>query len=146
MSDARLVICTRCRKSKPPGAFAFHRSTKRHPRGLQSECRVCQSERRREELARDPMRNIRQQVRQRYGLSLDDLAAMKAAQGGVCAICGGPGRLYVDHDHDSGRIRGLLCNRCNLAIGQFGDEPELLRQAARYVEERKEVVSEQTGT
>jgi hypothetical protein len=146
MNDAMLVVCTRCRESKPPEAFAFHRTTKRHPRGLQSECRSCQSMRRREELARDPMRNIRQQVRQRYGLSLNDLAAMKVAQGGVCAICGSPGRLHVDHDHDSGRIRGLLCNRCNLAIGQFGDESELLRQAARYVEERKGVVSQQTGT
>lgn len=58
-----------------------------------------------------------------------------------CAICGegvGEGKQFaVDHDHETGRIRGLLCHRCNLGIGYFRDYPSLLRSAAFYLESAK---------
>lgn len=65
---------------------------------------------------------------------------MAAAQGGVCAICGNGaedtqhGLLHVDHCHDKGHVRGLLCSPCNLALGLFRDNPALLRRAAEYLE------------
>lgn len=72
-----------------------------------------------------------------YGLTLEQYAAMVEAQGGVCAICGKPppGKfpLCVDHDHDTGRIRGLLCNPCNSLMGRWGDDAEILMAAARYL-------------
>lgn len=66
-----------------------------------------------------------------------------AEQGGVCGICGeenGSGhRLAADHDHKTGLIRGLLCHRCNTAIGLFRDDPALLRAAIRYLRIHQEV-------
>jgi hypothetical protein len=65
---------------------------------------------------------------------------MLAAQGGGCAICGAPeseqrhGVLRVDHCHATGRVRGLLCEGHNLAIGHFSDDPLTLRLAAEYLE------------
>src|SRR5262249_52903505 len=71
-----------------------------------------------------------------YGLTPADYAAMLKRQGGRCAICRErPGhRLYVDHCHVTGRVRGLLCIRCNFAVGLFKDRPDLLRAGAVYLE------------
>jgi hypothetical protein len=67
-------------------------------------------------------------------MSVADLDAMLHAQHGVCAICQTAPAVHVDHDHRSGRVRGLLCFRCNAAIGQLGDDPLVVRRAARYLE------------
>ena len=69
-------------------------------------------------------------------MSLRDYDLMLERQRGVCAVCGEqPARsLCVDHCHATGKVRGLLCSPCNLAIGQFKDSPARLRKAAAYVE------------
>jgi hypothetical protein len=79
-----------------------------------------------------------------YGMRLDDYAKMLRAQGGVCLLCGkvetrlGPTRrlapLSVDHDHKTGKVRGLLCSNCNHGIGSFRDDPELIERAIAYLE------------
>lgn len=74
-----------------------------------------------------------------FGMTLADYDALLERQAGGCAICGTPksknGRkLAVDHCHETGRIRGLLCNRCNYGIGQFHDRPDFLLRAAEYVQ------------
>lgn len=63
-------------------------------------------------------------LRVNYGMTLDDYENMKASQGGKCAICqrdkpGGRGDFHVDHDHGTGAVRGLLCVKCNMALGWF---------------------------
>lgn len=74
-----------------------------------------------------------------YGISRDEFDAMLTAQGGGCAICGSSmrdvsrNRLCVDHCHDTGRVRGLLCGHCNRGLGFFQDSPELLEKAKRYL-------------
>jgi hypothetical protein len=78
-------------------------------------------------------------VRYTYGLSQADLEALIAAQDNRCAICGGERnghgtRLHIDHCHGSGKVRGLLCSKCNTGVGLFDNEPARLRAAAKYLE------------
>jgi hypothetical protein len=76
-------------------------------------------------------------LRALYGISLPHYEGLLHAQEGRCAICGRPPRgkrpLNVDHDHDSGRVRGLLCGNCNRAIGLLDENPELFDRAKEYV-------------
>lgn len=75
-----------------------------------------------------------------YGITPDDYAAFFSAQNGRCAICGtdtpSKRRVFfdVDHCHTTGKVRGLLCEVCNRAIGLLKDSPEMLRRAADYLE------------
>lgn len=92
---------------------------------------------------------VRERQRQRrlskYGMTAPEYDALFDGQGGRCACCGRVGRragigegtrysvLCVDHDHDTGAIRGLLCHTCNRGIGLFGDNIEMLEQAIAYL-------------
>lgn len=71
--------------------------------------------------------------------TLEDYEKLLEAQGGVCAICGIPPTpkraLCVDHCHSTGKVRGLLCTKCNRTLGQYGDNPVLLRRMAQYLEQ-----------
>ena len=73
-----------------------------------------------------------------YKLSLDDYEKLLESQGGVCAICNGINRngkkLSVDHDHQTGAVRSLLCSRCNSVIGYCEDSPTLARGIVKYLE------------
>lgn len=69
-----------------------------------------------------------------YGISLDDVNKLVLAQKGKCAVCFKEARLYVDHDHETGELRSLLCPGCNAGIGLLKEDPNILRQAAAYLE------------
>lgn len=62
---------------------------------------------------------------------------MLREQDGLCDICRKASPTAIDHDHDTGKVRALLCNRCNTGIGMLGDDPEVLRAAANYIERHK---------
>jgi Recombination endonuclease VII len=74
-------------------------------------------------------------LKRRYGISRADYAALLARQGGVCAICGKPPEktLCVDHCHSTGRIRGLLCRKCNFGLGCYGEDQAALIAALAYL-------------
>jgi hypothetical protein len=76
-------------------------------------------------------------IKKEYGLSKHAHADLVGAQGGGCAICGHQPtdsfKLHVDHCHSTGRVRGLLCSKCNQAIGLFNESPEIMRAALRYL-------------
>jgi len=79
------------------------------------------------------------ELKTRYGLTLEDYKQLIKDQDGKCAICGEVAQdtlssLFVDHDHITGEIRGLLCIRCNAGIGFLQDSPIICREAANYLE------------
>jgi hypothetical protein len=83
--------------------------------------------------AMDPDYRDKERAR-RYGLSLDDYRAILARQGNACAICKKPGgRLCIDHSHATGKVRGLLCSKCNTGLGCYDDDPGLMEAATAYL-------------
>lgn len=78
-------------------------------------------------------------LKSKYGITLDDYEDMAAEQKGCCKICGEymGEALRVDHCHTTGKVRGLLCNGCNVGLGNFKDSPEALLSAITYLREAK---------
>jgi hypothetical protein len=76
-------------------------------------------------------------LKRKFGMTIEQYDEMLKAQGGGCFICGRPPRedssLHVDHDHSTGKVRGILCFCCNNALADFQDDPSVLRKAASYV-------------
>ena len=85
--------------------------------------------------------------KRQYGITDAELAQMKQEQDNKCFLCGSEGflmdknkhveKLAVDHCHETGKVRKLLCHNCNRALGLFKDNPDVIRKAADYVEEYK---------
>jgi hypothetical protein len=109
------AFCNKCQTEKPASAFALNRTK---ARGLQHMCLDCMRDR-------------------KYGLAPGEYDRILEHQGGGCAICKQPcareRRLSVDHCHSTGRVRGLLCQNCNAAIGMFKDDTALLFRAIDYL-------------
>jgi hypothetical protein len=80
-------------------------------------------------------------LRRAYGISLEEYNALAEAQGHKCAICGASDaqstiskkHFFVDHCHETGKVRGLLCNHCNRGLGAFKDNTEFLAKAIAYL-------------
>lgn len=95
---------------------------------------------------RQPLRVIKRRhiLKKHFGMSEDDYNQMFVAQNGVCAICQKPEQgtcgiyrtprvLAVDHDHETGKVRGLLCHACNAALGLFREDIETFLRAIAYL-------------
>lgn len=154
--DWAVKQCTKCAKTLELSHFPIRSETGRH----RNECRDCINARYRQRKDEPGWRerrnatvrrylqashgkknraacNRRAKLRFKYGLEAGEYDGMMEAQGGVCAICGQPPTskrgLVVDHDHATGQQRALLCGRCNIGLGKFRDDPELLDVAAAYL-------------
>lgn len=92
---------------------------------------------RNKEWAKNNQEKVKERLlRSSYGISLDDYNTMLESQLGRCAICGdfpGTKMLSVDHDHATGKVRGLLCNGCNTRLGQMKDSIAILELAQNYL-------------
>jgi|TARA_R110000822_G_scaffold108650_1_gene238211 hypothetical protein len=78
-------------------------------------------------------------MRKQYGISTEQFAELLEFQGGGCAICAKPienirRRMNIDHDHETNKVRGILCTGCNTGIGHLGDNTEGLKRALYYLE------------
>ena len=88
----------------------------------------------------NPDIRLNQRMR-RFGITAQDYKNMIEKQDYKCAICGSEigdslgNRLYVDHNHKTGKVRGLLCSECNFGIGKFKDNISILKKAVKYLEE-----------
>jgi hypothetical protein len=76
----------------------------------------------------------RYHLRRRYGLEPEDVDAMIEVQGGMCPICEKRPAVHVDHDHATGRVREILWELCNDALGAFRDDPAIISKAIAYLE------------
>jgi 2-oxoglutarate dehydrogenase complex dehydrogenase (E1) component-like enzyme len=139
-------VCVRCRTEKDIEQFAVKR---REKDGHDTRCKECINAYQRSEYQRNkrdgtiPNREThRNQHLKRYGMTSAQYDALYAQQNGLCAICGkketlttrGVLRLLcVDHDHITGEVRGLLCSRCNVGLGAFGDTKESIEKVLRYL-------------
>ena len=143
--------CQRCKETKPKETF--YRKAGTHD-GLAKRCSPCElalhDKWRRANMdkaaaaakrwrANNPDRSADHSIKQNYGLPIGSYDKMLAEQGGLCAICrtdkpGGSGKRFsVDHCHDTGNVRGLLCSKCNIAIAHFAHIKDFFHSISRYL-------------
>lgn len=135
--------CSKCQIDKTIEEYNVNRT---YGSGRDARCKECLREYQRH-LQSTPIYRAklkewtkRGKLKCRYGLTEERYAEILASQNGVCALCWKPPsgtlrqtRLHVDHDHETGQIRGLLCNACNRALGQLGDNAEGIMNTLNYL-------------
>lgn len=145
--------CTRCTQSK--FVEMFHR---RKNGQYRTWCKPCHAEYRlewsrknkdrlnakaRNKYKQNPQKERSRKLKQWYGVTQEQYDSLHLKQNGRCAVCnktethkvwGKTSQLSLDHDHLTGRVRGLLCHSCNSCIGYGKESPTLLRNAASYLE------------
>ena len=103
------------------------------------ECKTCTVQRVKERDRTHPHIKREQHLKRRYGISLQEYTDMIESQGNCCATCGAtePGGRWksfaVDHDHKTGKVRGLLCKSCNIALGEVDDNLTTLKRMIEYL-------------
>jgi hypothetical protein len=137
--------CSSCKESLPLSAFTPGVVTRSRGR-----CQACAKAYSKEHYLRNREKYLanmkKYNLMKLYGMTPEDYDSLLESQNGRCAICkaesgwvhrqsGGLKKLSVDHDHATGRVRGLLCDRCNTAIGKLNHDPNLLRAAIDYLAE-----------
>lgn len=138
-------ICISCKTIRPKSEFYRF---PQHVDGLRHTCIPCMKAYDKKRYKKKSKQSHINQLMKWYGLSLEDYEKMYSDRKGKCDICGihKPPRNYkygakphmsicVDHNHKTGKVRGLLCFQCNFALGNFKDDIELVRSAVRYLEE-----------
>jgi hypothetical protein len=130
-TDTRL--CPRCREVKPLVDFTLDRSKKTGYHGL---CKRCNYLRLKDKLGSEHYRQYRKEweLQRRYGMTSAEYAQKIADQRGCYLICGLQSeRLVVDHNHNTGQVRGLLCVSCNGLLGLANENPRVLVAAIEYL-------------
>ncbi|WP_399137321.1 endonuclease VII domain-containing protein [Streptomyces sp. NBUA17] len=113
-------LCRSCGEVKPHSEW--HRNATASD-GLSTRCKACRA-----------VEGRAGHLKRQYGITEMERDALVASQGGACCICLAAPAAHVDHCHETGRVRGVLCFSCNAALGQFKDRPDVIRRAAAYVE------------
>lgn len=142
--------CSKCGKEQPPSQF-FPRGDAPHK--LRSYCKTCHKAYKRDLYAKNPKHREMEYlggVRRKYGLSQEEYQALGESEDWRCAVCRrdpkaayadqtlNAQRLHVDHCHETGRVRGLLCGNCNRALGYIEGTPGGLDAFRAYIETRCE--------
>lgn len=123
--------CYSCEQIKPANAF-YNNKTK--PSGLADECKLCAKQRNKDYAERTNY--DRKRALKRYNMTMDEYNVLFTAQNNTCAICKtlpSTKPLAVDHDHTTGKIRGLLCSNCNTALGLLYENPSIVANLLNYI-------------
>lgn len=127
MTESSEKFCPNCKQTKP--IDKFHKNKYRYD-GRQSYCAECLKI-----LRRTTQR--KSDLLRKFNITDTEYDQLLENQDGKCAICGNTNRsgnrLAVDHNHDTGEVRELLCHRCNTGIGLFEDNSDLLERARNYL-------------
>jgi hypothetical protein len=148
-------VCNKCKKEKNKNQYNNDKTNKD---GLEYSCRDCRGTRRRQLYLENHEKNkVKSKIKSKnfrmtrkeycrnydlkrhYGITSEDFDNMLKEQNGVCKICsrenptGKHNRFHVDHCHETSKVRGLLCSPCNLGLGAFGDNTEVLTEAIKYL-------------
>lgn len=150
--DIGFKVCTECLVELPVSEFYPQRKDTRKDGGITqvwfSKCKKCDREvikQRRIKKYGSLVKYNRARALKKFNLKLENWDHMYAEQKGLCAICNisfeesDDGRINLDHCHKTNTPRKLLCSACNKGLGSFRDNPNVLRKAATYVEEFKDV-------
>jgi hypothetical protein len=124
-----------CRRFKPLDDFPHNRSAKDR---RATYCKPCHNQRMKETSERLYGGHANFLLQCRYGVSADEVAEMVRQQGGTCAICRIKPAVHVDHDHATGRVRGILCFACNRGLGKVGDGAGVLQAMLVYLRENSQ--------
>ena len=164
VSENGTKVCSKCGKEKPVSEFS---KDKNSSDGYTYQCKECRNAKYREyyhansekmkekrektkeyrkEYYNDPERKFayrKRYIEREFGIKYEDYDKMLEEQRGVCAICGKPETkpnakyLAVDHNHETGEVRGLLCNNCNRALGLLKDNVDVLQNAINYLKKHE---------
>ena len=154
-NDSELLRCSKCKFLKPSVQFDKRRD---RTRGRHYSCKACCAEYARTDHAKalarakqrcyiDKLKELepeklkartrRYSLKKLYGLTVEGFDAIVEGQCGLCAICGDPlGEglsVHVDHDHNTGAVRSVLCHFCNVGLGAFRERPDILYSAIEYI-------------
>ena len=137
--------CNRCKVTKPKSEFFKESNCKRGYRYTCKECDAPRFKKYREENKESvAATRLKWSRKTKYNFPQELYDERLNDQGGVCAICGtdnpgGRGQFHADHNHSTNEPRGVLCHNCNVALGNFKDNPELLQKAIVYLSKYSEV-------
>jgi hypothetical protein len=127
--------CTTCQTFKTQDNFTLERDSRCFGGiSMRSKCKPC-----------NELRKYKTFIQRTYGISYEEYVRLEEAQSNSCAICKSPeslnkrtsGKLFVDHCHATGKVRGLLCSKCNHGLGHFNDDVNLLNLAISYLTQKE---------
>lgn len=146
LDESSTKACRKCGAVKALTEFSLSRKATETANAVyRSDCKACCSERTKQWFVDNPGRaaaNKRRSVLAAYGLTVEEYESLLRQQGGVCAICRRPERsirngkllrMPVDHDHETGAVRGILCHSCNRAIGFLGEDVAIVQETVAYL-------------
>lgn len=137
-------VCTKCGRELPSTPEYFHRS-KIGINGIRPDCKECSTKRSRDWQENNKERAAKKikewYIKNKYNLSLEEVQGLFDRQSGLCNICYEPfikssGKVsyHIDHCHTTGKVRGLLCGKCNMALGLLREDIQIFKSAISYLE------------
>jgi uncharacterized protein YlaI len=131
-----MKLCNICKNTKLFSEFS--KSNAPRGDGYQYTCRSCNTVQKQKWYKENKNKNRDTKYKKKFGISLDEAINILALQGGKCAICETPMEMgpktHLDHNHETNKVRGFLCQKCNHGLGLFQDSEKFLKSAQDYLQ------------